>query len=224
MRRLVCKLLILLVGEFQLRHFRLGPNFAWHSMGCRFAWSCLFYSFFLVYASDFQGAGMKNFVKVLFVAAVVLATPRFALGQEEVVPAQCANIINLSKVIYKGCAASLHLIGDPRVQGLALIWKGVDNGKGGASNVNPDKCLPVYSSVTGNVIGRLQKYSKNLAYPKGPYTRRFYSNYGCGKGDTMKKVRQRSLNRAIYIRLKASTGTCIRIAKSFSNINSSQKC
>lgn len=167
---------------------------------------------------------MKQMWAVFLAALVLCGAPRVVSAQDEVVPSQCLNIINLGKAIYKGCAGSGHLATDPRGKGLALILKGIDRGTGGVANVIPDSCIPVYSSVTGNVIARLQNYSKNLKYPKGPYLWRLYSNFGCGKGDTMKRVRKRSQNRAIYIRLKNSTGTCVRIAKSFSNKNSSQKC
>lgn len=152
---------------------------------------------------------------VVILSAVVAAPAAHAQRSARAVKtrvAGCRSLISLGRVIWKGCAASGHLSGDPRASGVALI------APNGSANYTPTSCIPILSS-TGQRIGGLQLYPGNNGRV---YKWRGYSNFGCGAGVTQSVLRSRSRNNPIYLQVKPNQ--CIKIEKSFSNVNSSQRC
>ena len=126
--------------------------------------------------------------------------------------AGCSRIVPLGRIIWKGCAASGHLSGDPRQQGVALI------APRGGTNINPPSCIGILNS-TGKRIGGMSLYPGNNGVV---YKWRAYSNFGCGSGLTQRGLQSKSGGKQIY--LQVGGGQCIMIPKAFSNINSSQRC
>jgi hypothetical protein len=125
----------------------------------------------------------------------------------------CTSIISLpSNMIWKGCAGSGHLSKDPRGKGAALIARP-------GATLSAPACVKIRNHQ-GNVISGLRAYSKNDIKA---YKFRHYTNYvrGCGKGDTHRVLQQKSQNKEVYLQMNG--GLCIRINKTFQNINSSQK-
>lgn len=155
----------------------------------------------------------KTLLSVLVVIGFSLSSaPRQALADVSI--PGCTNITPLPPtLIYKGCAGSGHLSGDPRGRGVALIARL-------NSPLRAPSCIKVFDYEGKRISGlRLYPGNNGLAYKW-----RGYSNYvnGCGKGDTFTRMRSKSKNKEIYLQLAG--GTCIKIPKSYSNINSSQRC
>ena len=127
----------------------------------------------------------------------------------------CSSVVPIGPLIWKGCAGSAHLSGDPRQYGAALIRV---KARGG---LNPStSCIPILDSVGRRLTG-LQLYSGNNPRT-GPYSWRGYTNYGCGSGVTMSRLSTLSRGKPIY--LKMNSRQCIVIPRARSNINSSQRC
>jgi len=161
--------------------------------------------------------------KIIAIAAALAITHGTDVSaQLSETPAVCTSVreVNGSE-IWKGCAASGHLSQDPRGKGVAFILR-----KG--SRTRPSNCIKIYGTPTeaepeGEQIGAMYMYPFND--PRA-YAGRAYSNYirGCGRGDTIKKLRNRSNGDPIFLKLKTNGGACVKVEKSYSNINSSQNC
>jgi hypothetical protein len=155
----------------------------------------------------------KTLLSVLAVIGLSLSSAPRQASADVSIPG-CTNIIPLpGSLIYKGCAGSGHLSGDPRGRGVALIARL-------NSPFRAPSCIKVFD-YEGNRISGLRLYAGNNGLA---YKWRGYSNYvnGCGKGDTFTRMRSKSKNKEIYLQLAG--GTCIKIPRSFMNINSSQRC
>jgi hypothetical protein len=145
----------------------------------------------------------------VFACLTVLAAPAaHATG----IPG-CTSIISLPKnMIWKGCSGSGHLAKDPRGKGAALIARP-------GATLNAPACVRI-RDFQGNIISGLRAYSRNLITA---YKFRNYTNYvrGCGGGDTHRVLQQKSQNKEVYLQMNG--GLCIKINRTFQNINSSQK-
>lgn len=156
-------------------------------------------------------------LRSVLVGFVVLVSSNVAVAQEtddDGLPPQCKSLIPITKQeILKGCAGSGHLSTDPRGKGYALI------GKLG-SKLSPLPTIKMYTE-DGKFAGCMSRYPGNNGKA---YKWRHYSNFGCGKGWTRTKIHKVvGKKQPIFLVVKAG-GKCIKVEKSYSNINSSQKC
>lgn len=152
----------------------------------------------------------------LIAVSITSADAKAESGRARVMRASqgCTSFVPLGNLIWKGCAGSGHLSQDPRGKGVALIAKQ-------GSKIRPGfRCLPILNEEFKQLTG-IQLYPGNN--PRGPYSWRAYSNFGCGRGVTQSKLKQLSKGKPIFIKLN-SRGQCIRLEKAFVNINSSQRC
>ncbi len=156
---------------------------------------------------------LKRFLPMA-VFSILCGVGAVAHAADDTLPPQCQRLIKTgSNLIWKGCAGSGHLSKDPRGQGVALIAKR-------GTSLRVDSCMKIINP-DGKVIGAMAIYPFND--PRA-YAWRAYSNFGCGSGITRNTIKVRSKNGAIFIRTRARSKTCIKLSKSWQNINSSQRC